>query len=69
VAGKANRICRSTDLYLLVKQHMIPDLPKNQIHPMNRITERKIVAMIRAWKKWAVLTEALFYNNVSRILM
>ncbi len=46
----------------LAKQHMIPDRPKNQQHPMKRISERKEVAQSRIWKKRAVRAEAPDYN-------
>lgn len=32
----------------------MPDLPKNQQQPMNRIMDNPAVAHSSAWKKWAV---------------
>ena len=48
--------------YLLAKQHKRPVLPKNQQHPMNRITDRPAVAQRRAWKKLDVRVLASFYR-------
>lgn len=46
--------------YLRAKQLSMPDLPKNQQHPMNRIMDKPAVAHSNAWKKLAVrVTEVL----------
>lgn len=40
----------------------MPDLPKNQQQPMNRIMDKPAVAHSSAWKKWAVRDrEVLFW--------
>ncbi len=48
--------------YRLAKQHMMPDLPKNQQHPMKRTRDRKDVAQSKTWKNLAVRAEAPDYD-------
>ncbi len=55
MATKQSKTANPGTSHLLVKQHIIPDFPKKYTAPMNLIIERKIVAIIRAWKKRAVL--------------
>ena len=51
---------KGTVSYLRAKQLSMPDLPKNQQHPMNRIMDKPAVAHSNAWKKLAVrVTEVL----------
>ena len=51
--------------HLRLKQHSKPDLPRNQQHPMKRITDRAAVDQSRARKKFDVLIVELFFNSTS----
>ena len=51
--------------HLLLKQHKIPVLPRNQQQPKKRISDRHAVVHSKAWKKWLVRVFALDCDAVS----